>query len=104
MIMKFFLISDNHDTLTGMRMAGVEGVVVHEASEVEDALKTACEDSETGVVLITAKLMDLCRQTIYDRKLKNSLPLIVEVADRHGEGKVSDSITRYVSEAVGIKI
>lgn len=102
--MKFFLISDNHDTTIGMRMAGVEGVIVHEASEVEEALKKACGDNEIGVVLITAKLMDLCRQTIYDQKLHGSLPLIVEVADRHGAGKVTDSITRYVNEAVGIKI
>ena len=27
--MKMYLISDNVDTLTGMRLAGVEGVVVH---------------------------------------------------------------------------
>jgi len=101
---KFYLISDNHDTQVGMRMAGIEGVVVHEAKEVEEALKTACADRSIGVVLITAKLMNLSRQTIYEQKLNGSLPLIVEVADRHGAGKVSESITRYVSEAVGIKI
>ena len=28
--MKMYLISDNVDTLTGMRLAGVDGVVVHE--------------------------------------------------------------------------
>ena len=28
--MKMFLISDNVDTLTGMRLAGVEGCIVHE--------------------------------------------------------------------------
>jgi V/A-type H+-transporting ATPase subunit F len=102
--MKFFLISDNHDTLLGMRLAGVEGVVVHEAAEVEAALKTACDDPANGIVLITAKLMELCRPQIYERKLHGSLPLIVEVADRHGDGKVSDSIERYVMEAVGIKL
>ena len=102
--MKFYLISDNHDTEIGMRMAGVEGVVVHEAKEVEAALKKACADKSIGVVLITAKLMNLCRQAVYEQKLHGSLPLIVEVADRHGAGKVTESITRYVSEAVGIKI
>ena len=28
--MKFFLISDNIDTQMGMRLAGIDGVVVHE--------------------------------------------------------------------------
>ncbi|GHU79717.1 V-type ATP synthase subunit F [Clostridia bacterium] len=102
--MKFFLVSDNTDTYIGMRMAGIEGVVVHEADEVRAAIKRASSDGETGVILITAKLMDLCRAEIYGLKLSMSRPLIVEVADRHGDGKVSDSITRYVREAVGIKI
>jgi V/A-type H+-transporting ATPase subunit F len=102
--MKFYLISDNTDTYIGMRMAGIEGQMVHEAKDVMAALRAACDDSQIGVVLITAKLMNLCRSEIYGLKLRLSHPLIVEVADRHGDGKVSDSITRYVREAVGIKI
>jgi V/A-type H+-transporting ATPase subunit F len=85
-------------------MAGVEGCIVHTAGEVEAALKQAAADQEVGVVLISGKLMELCRAMIYEQKLSRSRPLIVEVADRHGEGTVSDSITRYVREAVGIKI
>ena len=36
--MKMFLISDNVDTETGMRLTGVEGVVVHEREELFQAL------------------------------------------------------------------
>ncbi|KUK55282.1 MAG: Vacuolar H+transporting two-sector ATPase F subunit, partial [Atribacteria bacterium 34_128] len=32
--MKIFLISDNTHTLAGMRLAGIEGVVVHEREEI----------------------------------------------------------------------
>lgn len=102
--MKFFLISDNVDTFVGMRMAGIEGVVVHERDEVLSVLDRTCADPDVGVVLITAKLLELCRGEVYEKKLTLSHPLIVEVEDRHGDGKVSDSITRYVREAVGIKI
>ena len=35
--MKMYLISDNVDTYTGMRLAGVEGCVVHERQELKDA-------------------------------------------------------------------
>ena len=35
--MKMYLISDNIDTYTGMRLAGVEGVVVHERAELKEA-------------------------------------------------------------------
>ena len=37
--MKMYLISDNVDTLTGMRLAGVEGVVVHGRKEAKPQLK-----------------------------------------------------------------
>ena len=30
MTMKFYLISDNIDTQIGMRLAGIEGIVLHE--------------------------------------------------------------------------
>ena len=32
--MKMYLISDNTDTLTGMRLAGVSGIVIHEREEL----------------------------------------------------------------------
>lgn len=37
--MKMYLISDNVDTLTGMRLAGVEGVVVHGRKEAKAAVE-----------------------------------------------------------------
>ena len=37
--MKMYLISDNVDTLTGMRLAGVDGVVVHERDELKEVIR-----------------------------------------------------------------
>ena len=39
--MKFHLISDNIDTIVGMRLAGINGVLVHEDDEVKKALSDA---------------------------------------------------------------
>ena len=102
--MRFYLLSDNIDTLMGMRLAGIEGVVIHEASEVEQELNRVMEDPQIGVVLMTNKLINLCPELVYDFKLNRKQPLIVEVTDRHGAGQLSDAITRYVREAVGISI
>lgn len=44
--MKFFVISDNTDTQTGMRLTGADGVVAHERQEVEEALARAFSDPE----------------------------------------------------------
>ncbi len=102
--MKFYVISDNIDTCIGMRMTGIEGVVVHEREEVLDALKLAFSNSDIGVVLMTKKLIDLCSETVFDYKLNNKRPLIVEIPDRHATSQISGTISRYIREAVGINI
>ena len=102
--MKFFLISDNVDTLMGMRLSGIDGVVVHTAEEVRNVLKSTMERSDVAVVLMTAALVQLCPELIMDYKLNSRQPLIVEIPDRHGNGRTSDSITKYVHDAIGIKM
>lgn len=102
--MKFYVISDNIDTCIGMRMTGIEGTVVHEEEEVLSALKTAFADKEIGIVLMTKKLIDMCSEIVFDYKLNNKRPLIVEIPDRHATSQISDTISRYIREAVGIKI
>lgn len=102
--MKYFLISDNTDTLAGMRLAGVEGIVVHEPAEVRRAIEEVRQDDSVGLILITSKLFHENSSMIFDYKLHTRKPLIVEMPDRHGGDNVSDNIRRYIQEAVGIKI
>lgn len=102
--MRFFLISDNVDTQVGMRLAGIEGIVVHTQEQVEEALTKAVKDPAIGIVLITGHLMELCRDYVYGVKMAHNHPLIIEIPDRHGTGRTKDSITRYVQEAVGVKM
>ena len=102
--MKFYLISDNIDTQMGMRLAGIEGVVAHSEQEVTAALEKAFADESIAVVLLTEKLVKLCHDRIYELKLSRTRPLIVEIPDRHGNSSVSEAISRYVGEAVGIKL
>ena len=102
--MKFFLISDNVDTQTGMRFAGIEGVVVHEEEEVRRELTGAMEREDIAVILMTEKLVSLCPDIVYDLKLNRKQPLIFEIPDRHGNGRTKDSITRYVQDAIGVKL
>ena len=88
----------------GMRMAGIEGVVAHSKDHVLDELNKVAEDEDVAVVLMTEKLVELCRDRVYDIKLNRRRPLIVEIPDRHGNSDVIDSISKYVEEAIGVKI
>ncbi len=102
--MKFYLISDNIDTRMGMRLAGIEGVVVHTEKEVNEALDLAVSDKDIAVVLMTEKLVSLCHDKVYDLKLNCRRPLIVEIPDRHGNSNVINAIGSYVEDAIGVKL
>ena len=102
--MKMFLISDNKDTYTGMRLSGVEGVVVHERAEVEEIVSQVLADKEIGIVLVTELLGQKFSDIFGDIKLNRRLPLLVGIPDRHGTGRKENFITDYVSEAIGLKL
>ena len=102
--MKFFLISDNIDTQMGMRLAGIEGVVVHERQEVLEVLEKVLHREDVAVILMTTRLVETCPEVISELKLKLKKPLIEEIPDRHGSAKIGETIDRYVSEASGVKL
>lgn len=101
--MRFYLISDNVDTEIGLRLAGIEGEVVNDAAGVEKALLAAMNREDTGVVLITKRLGEMCPGLLVGLKKKYARPLIVEIPDRHGAGG-TNAIADYVRDAVGIRL
>lgn len=102
--MKMFLISDNVDTYTGLRLAGVEGVVVHEREELKAELEKVLSDKEIGIVLLTEKFGRDFPDLIDEVKLDRRVPLFVEIPDRHGTGRSKNFITDYVNQAIGLKL
>lgn len=103
-IMKIYLISDNIDTLTGMRLAGVEGEVVHGRNEIKQAVERILQDKHLGILLLTEKLSSEIPELVDDIKLNRKRPLLVEIPDRHGSGRQKNFITNYINEAIGIKL
>jgi len=102
--MKFFLISDNIDTQMGMRLAGIQGVIAHTKDEVLTELYKVIQDESVAIVLITTLCIQTCPDVLAEMKLKLRRPLIVEIPDRHGSAKIGETIDKYISEAIGIKL
>lgn len=102
--MKFYLLSDNVDTQIGMRLAGVDGVVVHETEAFKTAFTQALADKEIAVLLITEKLVNLCPSYVAEQKTNTKMPLIVELPDRHGSQRPDDYILNYVKDAIGVRL
>ena len=99
-----FLISDNVDTYTGMRLAGVDGVVVHERKELREQLEKVLQDKSIGIVLLTEKFGRDFPDILDEFRLDRKIPLLIEIPDRHGTGRKKDFITSYITEAIGLKL
>ena len=99
-----FLISDNVDTYTGMRLAGVDGVVVHERKELREQLEKVLQDKSIGIVLLTEKFGREFPDILDEFRLDRKIPLLLEIPDRHGTGRKKDFITSYITEAIGLKL
>lgn len=82
--MRFYLISDNIDTLVGLRLAGIRGEITHTAGETLDAFSRVFADTEIAIVLVTKKLYDLCGGYIEEQRRARPAPLITVIPDRHG--------------------
>ncbi|MDR1481384.1 MAG: V-type ATP synthase subunit F [Synergistaceae bacterium] len=102
--MRAYLISDNHDSLVGMRLAGIEGVVVHERDEVIEAVDSASKMDDIAILAITEKAAETIPDIMQRLREHGDLPLVVEIPDRHGSKRGSDFLTRYVRDAIGVKM
>ena len=102
--MKMYLISDNIDTCTGMRLAGIEGAVVHKKEELQAELNRAMADKDIAVVVLTEKFGQEFPEVIAEARQGRSLPLLIEIPDRHGTTRGENFITSYVNEAIGVKL
>ena len=102
--MRYFVISDNSDTLTGLRLAGMEGVLCKTKEETLRAIDMAEKDPDIGILLINEKLSALCPERVKALKLTSVRPLLVEIPDRQHTERPPDSMTRYSRAAIGIKV
>ena len=75
--MKMYLISDNVDTYTGMRLAGVEGVVIHGEGELKAQIDKVLADKEIGIVLLTEKFGRDYPNVVNEVKMHYRVPLFV---------------------------
>ncbi|MHC1693943.1 MAG: V-type ATP synthase subunit F [Eubacteriales bacterium] len=102
--MKMYLLSDNMDTWAGMRLCGIEGVVVHGKTEAEEQIKSLMQSGEYAVVLVTEKLRMMCADILDVAMLSCNQPLFLEIPDRHGFGRSKSSITDYIKKTIGLKM
>ena len=95
--MRFFLISDNSDAMNGLRLAGIEGTVARSEADLRNALEMAAQQPDIAVLLETyTATLDSARAA--------GGPLLITVPSTGGGAAGKDRLTRYIREAIGVKI
>jgi V/A-type H+-transporting ATPase subunit F len=100
---KSFLIFNDQETLVGMRLAGVQGIILSDRTEVLNMIERKIKDDETGIIILTKAIMQMAEKEIMAIKLKSKFKLIVEIPGA-GLSYEDDYITRHIRESIGIKI
>lgn len=102
--MKYYLISDNQQTLSGLRLSGIRGELADTPEKVRDALGRCLGDAELGVLIVTEKVKNMCREEVDKVMLDHSLPLVVEIPGVGGFSPGKISMLDYIREAIGLKL
>ena len=75
--MRLFVVSNDEDTCTGLRLAGIEGVVVSGAADAVAAIETAAADSNIGVIAVNRALMKALGGYPSEFRAAHGLPMLV---------------------------
>lgn len=102
--MRIYAVSDDKDTLTGLRLAGIEGEHVSNKKETLSAVERVRQNADIAVLLMGEGCAAMIPETVNELKLSSVNPLLVVIPGSNGSNREADSITRLIREAIGIKI
>ncbi|MDO4680443.1 MAG: V-type ATP synthase subunit F [Aerococcus sp.] len=102
--MKQYVIADNIQTVTGMRLAGVDGTLIGEADDFSSTLNQAVSDNEIGIIMISPSLIKAHQQEVDLIRFNRSTPLIVEIEGPLEDPDQKTSIAETIQHAIGISL
>lgn len=77
--MKMYCISDHMDTAIGLKLTGIDAVVLQEKEEIESQIKQVLENETIGILIVTEKIYELAKNQLDEIKEKFKTPLLVKI-------------------------
>ena len=110
--MEYFTIAQR-ELVLAFKLVGVDGAVALNRKEALDAFNRVTGhggenalpvDERPKVLILSEDVSAMLEQEVLAWQKSAQFPLIVEIPDRHGNGRTKDSITKYVQDAIGVKL
>ena len=99
--MKMFLIADQTETYVGMRLAGIDGAIVHTDEEFYSEFDRAFADKSIGIILVMDEIYEKYSAYLMEKKLNSSIPLIVSVPKKGEGAAITGAVSNYIASAIG---
>jgi V/A-type H+-transporting ATPase subunit F len=92
------------DTAVGLRLAGVYELFIFEKN-ILDIWNKIIERDDIGILFLTEKIATDLGKYLKDFRIRNNIPIIVEIPDKKGRIKDHvDFVSHLIKKAVGIEI
>lgn len=92
------------DTAVGLRLAGVNELFIFEKN-ILDIWNKIIERDDIGILFLTEKIATDLGKYLNDFRIRNNIPIIVEIPDKKGRIKDHvDFVSHLIKKAVGIEI
>ena len=98
------MVVGNQEAVRGFSLAGVSGIVAHNAEEAGRALDEALAMEDLGIILVTQDISRLIEPRMDQLKLRSTVPLVVEIPGPEGVSPDTPALGDVVLRAIGIKI
>jgi V/A-type H+-transporting ATPase subunit F len=101
--MKLAALSDK-DTAVGLRLAGIQELYVPNGN-VKEIWNQISERDDIGILFITEKISEDLGKYLKEFRIRNNIPIIVEIPDKKGRMKDHvDFVSHVIKKAVGVEI
>ena len=92
------------DTAIGFQLAGVKDLYITNGDVLKKWNKITNRD-DVGLIFITEKNADEIRNQLNEFRLRNTIPIVVEIPDK--KGRISehlDFVSHLIKKAVGVEV
>lgn len=101
--MKLAALCDK-DTAVGLRLAGIQELHVPNGN-VKEIWNQISERDDIGILFITEKISEDLGKYLKEFRIRNNIPIILEIPDKKGRMKDHvDFVSHVIKKAVGVEI
>ena len=101
--MKLAALCDR-DTAVALRLAGIQELFIPNGN-VKEIWNQISERDDIGILFVTEKISEDLGKYLKDYRIRNIIPIIVEIPDKKGRIKDHvDFVSHVIKKAVGVEI